>query len=69
MRDGGRVAEKILKAHEFEFSAWAESLELQVSKIGISTPRTKTCPRGPQTWGTQREKILSTTLDIVESEM
>jgi len=23
MRDGGRVAEKILKAHEFEFSVWA----------------------------------------------
>jgi hypothetical protein len=22
-------------------------------RIEISTPRTKTCPRGPRTWGTQ----------------
>ena len=38
-------------------------------KIRISTPRTKTCPRGPRTWGTllpsRQKDVLLTELDSI----
>jgi hypothetical protein len=46
MRDGGRVAEKILKAHEFEFSAFMEPVLPTVACI----PGLKI-----ETWGTHQK--------------